>query len=371
MPVLRSGSFVLYGFTLSDPGALLDGDTAYENPSHDPSMEGKWGWQNWNTDQFVTYPTTVTFFGPTLLDTTTEGTGLPAAAPPLGFTIHNGLAGPDCTAHVVGCAGAGVLGTVDLIGLTGQCGAGSYRNEDPSLIYLTLLTFYQLHLTATVGLVSGGISKAGPWSTPTTGLRVTGGYDIVAYWWTIAGLSPPDCRGTDEVPAGAIDGSNPDFTTARPFRPGELRVCVNGSRTSAFSETSPTTFTFDVPPAPGDRVRVGYDLPEFSPCGERQDSHLQLAAEDPGAPWVRLDPLDADAAPTPVIALITPDHGDLDGTAIVIDGSGFGDGCSVAIDGVPCTDLVVESQFRLRCTTPAHAAGLETVVVTNEDGVTS
>ena len=74
----------------------------------------------------------------------------------------------------------------------------------------------------------------------------------------------------------------------------------------------------------------------------------------------------------PVVTLVTPDHGVLGGgTAITIDGSGFGDACTVAIDGVPCTSVVVVSQYRITCVTPAHAAGLETVVVTNEDGVSS
>jgi hypothetical protein len=85
----------------------------------------------------------------------------------------------------VGCAGFGLLGTVDGAGLFGQCGSLSYSNADPLLVYIELLDLVQLHLTNTVGLTSGGINKVGPWGTPTTGLRITGGYDIIWWWWKI------------------------------------------------------------------------------------------------------------------------------------------------------------------------------------------
>lgn len=125
------------------------------------------------------------------------------------------------------------------------------------------------------------------------------------------------------------------------------------------------TGTYDV-------IAYWWTIPAVSVCGVRADSHLQYVFEDPGAPWVRLDPDDPDAAPTPTIESIQPDHGVIaGGTPIEIHGSGFGDGCTVAIDGVPATSVVVVSQFLITCTTPAHAAGLETVVVTNEDGATS
>lgn len=186
MPVLRSGNFVLYGFQLSDHGALLDGDTQYDPGA---GMEGRWGWQNFLTSNIITYPTDVVFFGPEFLDTTTEGTEWPAGAPPPGFTIKTGpFQGPTLVGSIpLICPGpeAGLHGTNAGIGLTGICGAASFQNEDPLLLYITLLTFYKATLTGTPGLVAGGISKTGPWSTPTTGLRITGGYDIIAWWWVL------------------------------------------------------------------------------------------------------------------------------------------------------------------------------------------
>ena len=118
-------------------------------------------------------------------------------------------------------------------------------------------------------------------------------------------------------------------------------------------------------------IAFWWTIPGVSACGDRQDSHLALAAESPGAAWERLDPLDEDAAPVPTIVSVTPNHGPLAGFAITIDGSGFGDDCTVTVDGVPATSVVVVSSERITAVTPAHAAGLETVVVTNEDGVSS
>jgi hypothetical protein len=121
-----------------------------------------------------------------------------------------------------------------------------------------------------------------------------------------------------------------------------------------------------------DIVAYWWRIPQVSACGDRQESHLQLSSDDPGAPWERLDPDDDDAAPVPVVEHVTPNHVPIaGGVGITIDGSGFGDGCTVDVDGVPATDVVVVSQFQITCTAPAHAAGLTTVTVTNEDGVSS
>lgn len=96
-------------------------------------------------------------------------------------------------------------------------------------------------------------------------------------------------------------------------------------------------------------------------------SHLQLPSVDPAAPWVKLA-----VAPTPIIGSVTPSHGGVaGGTAFVIDGSGFGDACVVTFDGVPVTSQVVVSQYKITGVTAAHGAGSVSVVVTNEDGVTS
>jgi hypothetical protein len=57
----------------------------------------------------------------------------------------------------------------------------------------------------------------------------------------------------NEVPSGAIDGSNTTFTTASGYTTGKLRVYLNGLRqllTDEWSETTPASGTFDFVDAP-------------------------------------------------------------------------------------------------------------------------
>lgn len=113
-------------------------------------------------------------------------------------------------------------------------------------------------------------------------------------------------------------------------------------------------------------------VPDVSPCGDKQTGALQLASEQPGDEWQRLDPDDPDAAPTPVIDEVTPSHGPVaGGTEITLTGSGFGMDCDVQVDGVSCTDITYDSQYQVRATVPPHVAGNATVVLINADGVST
>jgi hypothetical protein len=107
-------------------------------------------------------------------------------------------------------------------------------------------------------------------------------------------------------------------------------------------------------------------------CGNRFTGPFFQDGVDPGPPWVRFDPDDEAAHPTPVVVNVSPNHGLLaGGTPFEIFGSGFGVGCTVTFDGVPATDVVAVTETRIIGVAPAHAAGLVDVVVTNTDGVSS
>lgn len=311
MPILRSGSFILWGFQMTDHGALLDGDTAYENPSHDPTMEGLWGWQNFGTIFSVPYPTAVQFTGPFFLDTTTEGNGWEAGAPPPGFNIHTGLAGPSLhTDYNLGCSPTdfGLDGNFDGAGMFGKCGPPNWQNDDDLLVYIELLDPVTMHLTNTVGLVGGGISKTGPWSTPSTGIRITGGYDILAWWWKLP----------DKTPCGENNTPNPRDSVSH--------------------------------------LVLSIDQPE-TPDGAFGE-------------FEKLDPDDPDAAPQPIIKFINPTAGRA-GTDVEINGEGFGDDANVQFDGTDADLIVVHSQYRITCKAPMHSNGYANIVVINVDGVTS
>jgi hypothetical protein len=117
-------------------------------------------------------------------------------------------------------------------------------------------------------------------------------------------------------------------------------------------------------------------LPDVTPCGQRDTSHLAYASEKPVRPsgavgdFELLDPNDPDAAPHPVIQNVEPNHGRA-GTAVEIIGSGFGDDANVQFDGVDADDIVVHSQYLISCVAPLHANGFANIAVINPDGGSS
>ena len=106
-----------------------------------------------------------------------------------------------------------------------------------------------------------------------------------------------------------------------------------------------------------------------------QPADLDASVAPDGAP---LDapgdaPLDAPAAP-PTVTGITPAVGSVaGGTLVMIEGSGFELGTTVAIGGVPCAPVGVMSAMLIACTTgySGFAEGAKDVVVTNPDAMTA
>ncbi len=72
---------------------------------------------------------------------------------------------------------------------------------------------------------------------------------------------------------------------------------------------------------------------------------------------------------SPSITSITPTLGTTDGgTAVTLYGYNFIAGAQVSFDGVLATNVTVADNTRLTGSTPAHAAGAVSIVVTNNDG---
>lgn len=83
---------------------------------------------------------------------------------------------------------------------------------------------------------------------------------------------------------------------------------------------------------------------------------------------IRQSEWDAEFA-TPTIDTVSPATGPAaGGTAITITGTGFTTGATVTIGGASATSIDVDTDKKLKCTTPAHAAGAEDVVVTAAGG---
>jgi IPT/TIG domain len=73
------------------------------------------------------------------------------------------------------------------------------------------------------------------------------------------------------------------------------------------------------------------------------------------------------AAPT--VTSIAPASGSTaGGTNVTLTGTGFAAGATVTIGGVSATNVQVTSSTTITATTPAHAAGAVSIVVTNPDG---
>ncbi|MCC7071068.1 MAG: IPT/TIG domain-containing protein [Deltaproteobacteria bacterium] len=71
----------------------------------------------------------------------------------------------------------------------------------------------------------------------------------------------------------------------------------------------------------------------------------------------------------PRVDAVTPESGTSEGgTEIVVVGSGFVDGTTVSVGGVPCLDIAFVDDTRFSCTTGAAEPGVADVVVTNPDG---
>jgi hypothetical protein len=71
----------------------------------------------------------------------------------------------------------------------------------------------------------------------------------------------------------------------------------------------------------------------------------------------------------PTINSISPATGPAaGGTIITITGTGFTTGTTVTVGGGSATSVDVDTATKLKCTTPAHAAGATDVVVTTKAG---
>jgi hypothetical protein len=70
----------------------------------------------------------------------------------------------------------------------------------------------------------------------------------------------------------------------------------------------------------------------------------------------------------PTVVSVSPNNGTTaGGTAVTIAGTGFVSGAAVSFGGTAASNVVVVSATQITATTPAHAAGAVTVMVTNPD----
>ncbi|MBN1417467.1 MAG: IPT/TIG domain-containing protein, partial [Planctomycetes bacterium] len=74
----------------------------------------------------------------------------------------------------------------------------------------------------------------------------------------------------------------------------------------------------------------------------------------------------------PILSSVSPASGSVvGGASVALDGGGFQAGATVTFGGISASNVVVVSDARITCTTPAHAAGAVDVIVRNPDGQTA
>jgi IPT/TIG domain len=80
----------------------------------------------------------------------------------------------------------------------------------------------------------------------------------------------------------------------------------------------------------------------------------------------------ATTAAAPVVSSVSPNTGSTNGgTAVTITGSGFVSPSTVTIGGVLAQAVTVVSSTQIKCNVPTHAAGTQTIVVSNANGSSS
>lgn len=312
MPIVRSGTFILYGYELTGESTLTDG-AHMQIPDPDYWYLCNSGNIVFQPDIPTPMPCDPTFTGPLFLDTTTEGNNWDAGAPPPGFTLKTRpiYTGPVIFGGFGGMSPVNNAGTWSMGGKFGMSmtdgSLAGTENDDVLLTYIELLDPCLFHVTAVNGFpfASPFAPKMNPAPDPSSARRIVGGYNIIWWWWKL-----PD---RDEC--GNLNTPNP----------------------------------------------------------EDSDARLILAPPDapPGTDYELFDPEDPDnGAPQPVITNLTPNHG-RGGTRVEIIGTGFGDDANVQFDGVDAEDIEVTSQYRILATAPSHANGFANVAVINVDGVSS
>ena len=180
MPVIRSGSFTLYGYSWFT--GWTDGSLGCSPIGPDPSLVYATNEGSCPTG----LPATAAFSGPTLLDTTTEGTGLNPSAPPAGWVLNGA---PGAVTLFPDLNGTGVTWEFKLT-LGGELkdwlntSSPSFAWTNVSMLsWLDLISAFTAECDALGGLSDWHIKK-GP-STTLFGPRVLGAYSIVWDWWKL------------------------------------------------------------------------------------------------------------------------------------------------------------------------------------------
>jgi len=161
---------------------------------------------------------------------------------------------------------------------------------------------------------------------------------------------PPDVTAVSPT-SGSTLGGTTITVTGSGFVNG-ARIVVGGVDATNVAFTSATTLTGTTPPRSAGTVSVQVINPGgLSDTLASAFTYVVIAS--------------------PSVTSVSPNEGSTSGGSVLtIAGTSFTSGAAVVIGGVPATNVVFVSATSLRATTPAHAAGLVSVTVTNPSNQT-
>jgi hypothetical protein len=180
------------------------------------------------------------------------------------------------------------------------------------------------------------LSSAGPWVMQMVGFK--GQTNNL----TVASVSPS---------IGSINGGTSVTITGTNFTTGAT-VSFGGVPATNVTVNSPTSITATTPTHAAGAVDVTV-----------ANSVSQSATLSGGFTYT------SSSLPAPTLSAVTPTQGSMSGgTTVTISGSNFVSGATVSFGGTAASNVAFNSSTSLTATTPAHAAGLVNITITNPDG---
>jgi hypothetical protein len=171
---------------------------------------------------------------------------------------------------------------------------------------------------------------------------LTGGFTYVVVTPTIASVTPA---------SGSTSGGTAITITGTNYATGAT-VSVGGTAATGVAVVSSTTITATTPAHAAGAVSITVTNPNGQ-SGTKASAFAYLG-------------------PAPTISSVSPTSGSTNGgTSLTIRGTNFVAGATVGIGGTMATAVTVSSNTRITATTPAHAAGLANLTVTNPDTQTA
>src|SRR6185295_3815829 len=190
------------------------------------------------------------------------------------------------------------------------------------------------------------VSAAGSYNA-TAALGSSGAWVMQLVTFRAGVVAPPSVSSVTPS-SGPTTGGTAVTITGTNFATGAT-VSFGGTAATNVNVTSGTTLTATTPAHAAGNVAVVVTNPD-----------AQSATLASGFTYA--------APPPPSVSSITPDTGPATGgTSVTITGSNFVAGASVRIGGTLATNVTVTNGTSLTATTPAHAAGTVSVMVTNPD----